>query len=324
MIKMKTLIFGAGPLGTLMAARLHEAGQDVSLLARGKRLEDLKKHGAVIRIEGTDIEETENVNTVDSLNPEDNYDLVMIVMRKNQADRIIPDLARNKNVSTYLFMGNNAEGPEKLVEALGQERVMLGFPYPGGHLEGHKAHVLKIDEKKQYKIPVGEIDGEIKDRTREVAGLLRNMRGYKVEIRTDMVEWLKYHAAMLMSGFVPAMYASGIDMKRLGSDKNLLKDAVKATKEALRGLRKSGIPPAPGVVRVFEYIPNFMMVALIGWIMRKEYAKSSVEGHPRNARDEMEYIYNELSANIDRNKIKTPAMDELARHYNTRSMTKGG
>ena len=312
---MKTLIFGAGPLGTLMAARLNEAGEDVTLLARGKRLEDLKKYGAIINIEGTEIEEVEKVKVVDSFKPDDYYDLVIVAMRKNHADLIIPDLAKNKNVPTYLFMGNNAAGPEALINALGKDRVMLGFPYPGGHREDPKVVVLKIDEKKQYKIPVGEVDGEIRPRTEDVAELLRKMRGYKVEIRTDMVYWLKYHAAMLMSGFVPAIYASGIDMKKLGNDKELLYDAMKATKEAIKALELSGIPPSPKVIKVFKYIPNFLMVALIGWMMRKEFAKSSVEGHPRDARDEMEYIYKELMTNIDRNKVDIPSIDKLSKYY---------
>lgn len=312
---MKTLIFGAGPLGTLMAARLNEAGEDVTLLARGKRLEDLKEYGAIINIEGTEIEEVEKVKVVDSFKPDDYYDLVIIAMRKNHADLIISDLAKNKNVPTYLFMGNNAAGPEALINALGKDRVMLGFPYPGGHREDPKVVVLKIDEKKQYKIPVGEVDGEIRPRTEDVAELLRKMRGYKVEIRTDMVYWLKYHAAMLMSGFVPAIYASGIDMKKLGNDKELLYDAMKATKEAIKALELSGIPPSPKVIKVFKYIPNFLMVALIGWMMRKEFAKSSVEGHPRDARDEMEYIYKELMTNIDRNKVDIPSIDKLSKYY---------
>jgi hypothetical protein len=39
----KILVFGAGPIGSFFAARLQEAGKDVTLLARGKRLEDLKR-----------------------------------------------------------------------------------------------------------------------------------------------------------------------------------------------------------------------------------------------------------------------------------------
>jgi ketopantoate reductase len=42
---MKLLVYGAGVLGSLFAARMHEAGHDVSLLARGERLAALRRHG---------------------------------------------------------------------------------------------------------------------------------------------------------------------------------------------------------------------------------------------------------------------------------------
>ncbi|MFN2110632.1 MAG: ketopantoate reductase family protein, partial [Anaerolineae bacterium] len=42
---MKILIYGAGPLGSVFAARLHQGGHDVSILARGQRLADLREHG---------------------------------------------------------------------------------------------------------------------------------------------------------------------------------------------------------------------------------------------------------------------------------------
>ena len=38
------LVFGAGPLGSLMAARLHEAGYNVDILARGNRFNDLPEN----------------------------------------------------------------------------------------------------------------------------------------------------------------------------------------------------------------------------------------------------------------------------------------
>jgi prephenate dehydrogenase len=53
MNKAKILVHGAGPLGSLFAGRLHEAGYRVSLLARGQRLDDLQEHG-VMRAAGRD------------------------------------------------------------------------------------------------------------------------------------------------------------------------------------------------------------------------------------------------------------------------------
>ena len=41
---MKILIYGAGVIGSIFAAKLALSGQDVTVLARGKRLEELKEN----------------------------------------------------------------------------------------------------------------------------------------------------------------------------------------------------------------------------------------------------------------------------------------
>jgi len=42
---MKILVHGAGNIGSLYAGLLKESGQDVSILAREKRLDDIREHG---------------------------------------------------------------------------------------------------------------------------------------------------------------------------------------------------------------------------------------------------------------------------------------
>ncbi len=313
---MKILVFGAGPLGSLMAARLHQAGHKVSILARNQRLEDIKKHGIIIQEEGSDKKEIARVTPVAALSPEDNYDLVMIVMRKNQADEIIPTLTRNKKVKTFLFMLNNAEGPEKWMEALGRDRVLLGFPYPGGEREKHIMRVAPVNEKKTWPLPIGEVDGKIRERTREVASVLGTMRGYKVQVRKDMVAWLKYHVALLMPSFAPAMYAAGISMKRFSRTRDLQILTVRGIKEAMRGLRKNaGIPPSPSVLRILEFIPEPILVKLIEIVMRKELAKSSIEGHPRAALEELKVLTDELMIILKGAGAETPIIDSLQKYY---------
>jgi len=313
---MKILVFGAGPLGSLMAARLHEAGHNVSILARNQRLEDIKKHGIVVQEEGSEKKEIARVTPVKSLKPEDDYDLVMVVMRKNQADEIIPTLAGNKEVKTFLFMLNNAEGPEKWIKALGQKRVLLGFPYPGGEREGHIMKIAPVNEKKIWTIPIGEVDGEVRERTREIASVLGSMRGYKVQVRRDMEAWLKYHVALLMPAFAPALYAAGISMKRLARTRDLQILGVRGIKEAMRGLRKNvGIPPSPSFLHIVELIPEPVFVKLVEIVMRKEMAKSSIEGHPRAARDELKVLTDELMIILKGAGAETPVIDSLQKYY---------
>ena len=72
---MKFLFFGAGVLGSLYAAKLHEAGEDVTLLARGSRYEELQEHGVVLE-EFTSKEQTATpVRLVDRMPEEEHFDV---------------------------------------------------------------------------------------------------------------------------------------------------------------------------------------------------------------------------------------------------------
>ena len=132
---MKILVYGAGVLGSLYAARLQESGQDVTLLARGERLAQLQKYGLVLKDSETGQQTTTPMNLVEQLKPDDCYDVVLVVVRKNQLREVLPNLAGNRHSPTFLFMVNSASGPEELVRAVGQERVLLGFAGAGGTRE---------------------------------------------------------------------------------------------------------------------------------------------------------------------------------------------
>ncbi len=82
---MKILVYGAGPLGSLFAARLMEGGQDVSLLARGQRLADLREHSLVLEDTQTQERTVWHPRLIVTLAPEEAYDLVLVIMRKNHA-----------------------------------------------------------------------------------------------------------------------------------------------------------------------------------------------------------------------------------------------
>ncbi len=107
---MKTLIFGAGPLGSLYAYLLHRAGNDVTILARNEHYKFLKKNGIVLLNEFTQQKIIENVHVVNSLSVDDSYELVIILMRKNKIKNVLPVLSKNKKIQNVLFMGNNALG----------------------------------------------------------------------------------------------------------------------------------------------------------------------------------------------------------------------
>ena len=128
---MKILIVGAGVIGSFNAARLTDAGQDVTLLARGRRLADLREHAVVLEDFRNGRRTTTRVPLADRLGPEDAYDLAIVIMRRNQIRSVLPMLAQNPRIPSVLFLGNNAAGPQDLIEALGRERVLVGLGNAG-------------------------------------------------------------------------------------------------------------------------------------------------------------------------------------------------
>ena len=114
---MKTLVFGAGPLGSLYACLLQRAGNDVTLLARNEHYHYLKENGVVLYNEFTREKMIKKINIVDSLKEDDAYDLIIVIMRKNSLKNVLPILSKNKNSKNFLFMGNTASGFDDYLKA---------------------------------------------------------------------------------------------------------------------------------------------------------------------------------------------------------------
>jgi 2-dehydropantoate 2-reductase len=140
---------------------------------------------------------------------------------------------------------NNAAGQDALVKALGQERVMIGFLLPGGQRDGHVIRVVPTGKADQWTLPIGEVDGRITPRTHQIAHVLRSMRGYSVEIRTDMDAWLKCHVGLVAAALSAAVYAAAIDPQRLARTPDALILAVRGLKEAMAALRQASVPLTP-------------------------------------------------------------------------------
>jgi 2-dehydropantoate 2-reductase len=89
---MKILIYGAGVIGTLCAARLHESGQVVTLLARGQRLADIRRRGLALEDVVVGSRLITMVDTTERLAPEDSFDVALITVRRDQLACVMPVL----------------------------------------------------------------------------------------------------------------------------------------------------------------------------------------------------------------------------------------
>jgi ketopantoate reductase len=311
----KILVYGAGPLGSLFAARLQEGGNDVSILARGQRLDNLRQHGVVLVDVQTKAQTVTRVNVVEELASDDAYDLVLVIMRKNHALQVLPVLAANQRTPNVLFLSNNAAGPDAYVEALGKERVLIGFPNSAGYREGRTIHCLTGTQDDPAFVPFGEVDGRITERTLKVARLLESAPGFGAEIRTDMDAWLKYHVALLFPSLAPALYAAGVDNYRLARTRDLVVQAIRAMREGFRVLRSLGLPVTPSKLKVIEWLPEPILVLLAQRLLTNPLVETALVKHAEAARDEVQHLIGEFMALARTTSVPTPTINHLLQYY---------
>ena len=80
---MEILVYGAGVIGTLYAARLQEGGHRVTVVARGQRLADIRRYGLVLEDIVGPGRSTTRVDTIERVDPNDQYDIALISVRRD-------------------------------------------------------------------------------------------------------------------------------------------------------------------------------------------------------------------------------------------------
>jgi 2-dehydropantoate 2-reductase len=308
---MKTLIFGAGPLGSLYAYLLHKAGNDVTLLARGEHYDFLRENGLVLVNEFTKEKITEKVELADVLGEEDVYDLVIVLTRKNSLKNVFPVLSRNKNIPNFLFMGNNTLGFDEYLNHLPKEKVLFGFPGGGGSRIDHIVHYVDTDKPngKRFPIIIGEIDGQTRDRTTQIKNMFETS-GVPVEIMDDIDGWLKYHVAMV-NPIAGALLKCG-DNYKLAEDKETIRTYIRAVKEAGRVLKALGYKKRyPFKYNLFYWMPEVMLIKVLKQFFSSKFVEIAFMLHVNAAKDEMLELGNELKVLAKQTSIKTPNLDEL-------------
>ncbi len=311
---MRILVYGAGVLGSLLAARLKEAGQEVTLLARGQRLAELREHGIVIEDALAGTRRSIQVELADRLKPEDAYDWVLVVARRNRIPEILPALAANANTPDVLFIGNNAAGPDEYVRALGERRVLMGFLSAGGVREGHIVRTVMQVAGQKARVTIGEVDGQYTYRMRQIADILE-AAGFRVDLSNNIDAWLTTHAAFV-TPLALAVYMAGGDNYRLARTRDALVLAIRAVREGFQVLDALNIPVLPSRLRVYQWLPEPLLVPLAARLLGSRSAEIGVAGHANAARDEMRTLADQLYSLVHKTNVPTPALDQLYAYLN--------
>ena len=310
---MKTLIYGAGPIGSLYAYLLHEAGKDVTILARNKQFNFIKENGVVLVNEFTGEKATAKVNAVDKLDEKDAYDLVVVAIRKNKIPPVLSVLSQNQNVKNILFMGNNALGFDDYLNHLPKERILFGFPGAGGGRKDYVVHYIDSEKPngKRMPITIGEIDGEMKDQTKQIKALFESAN-VPVNVVKDIDGWLKYHVAFV-SPIGNAFFMCGYSFSKLAKSKDSLRILIRACKEGGNVLKELGYTKRqPFRFNLFYWFPEWILIKVFQSFFSSKFVEIGFALHAEAAADEMKELANEFKTLIDKTSVKTPNIDKLS------------
>lgn len=258
---MKILFYGAGSLASLLASRLIAGGQDVTMLARGKRLEDLRRSGLVLcDLVSGDCSHTP-VTVVESLGPLESYDLIVVLMGKHYLPGVLPALAANQACPHVLFMGNNAAGPDELAAAVGKERLLLGFFGAAGKIDDDIAYYATQIGKTSARMILGDPYDGITLQMEAIAKELE-ASGFPVERTENINAYLKTHvAAILPVGC--AYYLAGRSLDQLAATPDAQVVMLRGMREAMAVLRKLNIPIIPAQSNLIMRLPEPLMMAVM-------------------------------------------------------------
>jgi 2-dehydropantoate 2-reductase len=263
---MKLLVYGAGVTGSLFSARLHEAGHDVSLLARGERLAALRRHG--VQLAEGDSPAVRRVPVPVVERPARGYDLIAVFVRAHQVDAVLESLAGLDG--DVLFLLNWAAGPEPLGAVIGRERVLLSFPTAAGTMDGDVVRYRPPTVvTRRFPMPIGEPDGRATPRLERIVRVFRTT-GINAKAEPRMDAWLKTHAAFVVP-LGQAVLAAGGPVA-LADDP----DAVRAMIRLMRqNLAAMPAPPVPRGFAALRTLPEGLLAAVLRRFLRSPTAAHS-------------------------------------------------
>jgi 2-dehydropantoate 2-reductase len=174
---MKTVIMGAGAMGSLFGGLLDQSGEDVWLV------DIWKDHIHTIRSKGLSIEdrgktETIRVNATTDAASLGKADLVLIFVKSYHTEKAVSDaLVLQKEDTVFLTLQNGLGNEEVICRHVGQSKVMLGVTNHGATLLGPG----QIRHAGWGKTSIGELDGKITDRLNQIVKMFHKA-GFETEI----------------------------------------------------------------------------------------------------------------------------------------------
>jgi len=259
----RLLIFGAGVIGSIYALRFAQSGLDVTLLARGNRLQALKSDGLRYNDNGT-IKHI-SIKVIEKLENDDIYDFIFVPVRYDQAESAL--YAIKNNQSKTIVTMTNTVGYDLWLEIVG-DRLLPGFPGAGGDIKDGVLYAQFGSEKHQGTI-FGEINGQVTERVKELARIFETA-DLHYEIQEDIQAFHISHAATAV--VIKHFYTNGgvMDIEKAKSE-SVLSKIAEELKRNIRLVEQTGIMVIPQETKSMGELPEKDIIAGYRQMLSNEF-----------------------------------------------------
>jgi 2-dehydropantoate 2-reductase len=306
-IENKRILFlGAGVIGSLYAGKFALSGQKITLLARGKRLEELQQKGLILFSEKYG-EEKPDISIISELRSDDIYDYVFVTIRNDNLNDILPVLSQNQS-QNFVFMVNTPNGYSDWVRHLGEKKIIAAFPGAGGKVENGIVH-YQLTPKIVQPTTLGEIDGKDSQRTTTLKKIIRQA-GFPTVISKNMDSWQKSHVGMVCS-LAYGLYYDGGNNYTLSKNKKAITLICKSLKEVFTFLNKSKYSVEPFKLNVFRIIPGFLLGKILSIVFNTKWSKTVICDHALSAGNEMEILTRDFIQLAENNGAELKFLKEM-------------
>lgn len=183
---MRFIVFGAGAIGGVIGARLHQSGREVVLIARGPQLDAIRRSG--LRIQDPDAEATLSIEAV--AHPADariaREDVVILAVKSQQTASALRDLRNAAPREVAVACAQNGVANEPMALRLFPNVYGISVMCPTGYFEpgvvrAYAAPTTGILDLGRY--PRGT------DGVAEALALALREAGFDAQAKPDIMRW---------------------------------------------------------------------------------------------------------------------------------------
>jgi 2-dehydropantoate 2-reductase len=286
---MKTLVYGAGVIGCYLTHVLCQAGNDVTVLARGEWKETLEKNGLVIHHHLQKKTTTDHPRIIGKVDDSLHYDVVFAVMQHQQMQAILGDLAQ-LDTPLVVLVGNNLSAPAMEREILSRsttpKTVLFGFQGTAGNRENSQVECVRWNGG---ELTLGGLHRALTEKEKNFFTRLFSGTKYRLVWEQDMDGWYKCHLALILP-IAYLCYLTDCDLRSATRAQRML--LLDAANEGFDLLNKLGIAIRPAGEDAY-YRPGgkrVLCAAMMFAIEKTALGELCASDHCRHAVSEMESL----------------------------------